>query len=506
MPRQRRSRCAVFASVCACAAALVVSAAGQQGEFAVQAKPPVEGAPPARLMPPIPAADDRPLPITLPAALRLANANPLDIAAAAERIRLAAAQLKRSRVLWLPSVSLGVDYFRHDGQLQDVAGEVFGTSKSTFQVGAGPSAVFALADAVYAPLAARQVVRARQADHQAATNDSLLAVAEAYISVQEARGTLAGAEDAARRAVELVRRAEGLAPELTPPVEASRARTELARRRQAVHAARAHWRTASAELNRLLRLDPAALVEPVEPPQMLLPLLDLETSVDELIPVGLTNRPELAAQQALVQGTLEQLRQERLRPLVPSVLLRGAATNPSGTLAGAYFGGGRNGNLSKFAARGDFDVQVLWEWQNLGLGNHARVKERQAEHRLSLIELFRIQDRVAAEVAQQHALARAAADRQREAEAGLKDAVDSADKNFEGMRQTKRVGNLNLLVIRPAEATAAVQALAQAYADYYGAVGDFNRAQFRLYRAMGHPAQSVMGQLGDCAEPGTAKP
>jgi hypothetical protein len=36
------------------------------------------------------------------------------------------------------------------------------------------------------------------------------------------------------------------------------------------------------------------------------------------------------------------LRQERLRPLIPSVLLRGASTNPAGTLAGGVFGGGRN--------------------------------------------------------------------------------------------------------------------------------------------------------------------
>ena len=48
-------------------------------------------------------------------------------------------------------------------------------------------------------------------------------------------------------------------------------------------------------------------------------------------------------------------------------------------------------------------------------------------------------------------------------------------------------------MIRPQEAVAAVQALAQAYNDYYGAVADYNRAQFRLYRALGHPAQMLLG-------------
>ena len=39
---------------------------------------------------------------------------------------------------------------------------------------------------------------------------------------------------------------------------------------------------------------------------------------DSLIPIGLTNRPELAARQALVQATLAKLKQERMRPLIPS--------------------------------------------------------------------------------------------------------------------------------------------------------------------------------------------
>jgi hypothetical protein len=58
---------------------------------------------------------------------------------------------------------LGVDYFRHDGQIQDVAGNVFGTSKSAFMLGAAPVAVFATTDAIFAPLAERQNVRAREA-------------------------------------------------------------------------------------------------------------------------------------------------------------------------------------------------------------------------------------------------------------------------------------------------------------------------------------------------------
>src|SRR5262249_30699262 len=148
---------------------------------------------------------------------------------------------------------------------------------------------------------------------------------------------------------------------------------------------------------------PATVVEPMEPPQLQVALIEPGRSVDELIPLALTSRPELAAQQALVQATLERLRAERLRPLIPSVLLRGSSTSVTGTLAGGYFGGGINDRMSNFGGRLDVDVQVVWELQNLGFGNCARIDERKAENRLSVLELFRLEDRVAAEVAQAHA-------------------------------------------------------------------------------------------------------
>src|SRR5262245_42250278 len=80
--------------------------------------------PAATLARPVPG--DRPLPINLATALQLSGARPLDIALASERTRAALAELERANVLWLPTLYLGVDYYRHDGQLQDVEGRVFG--------------------------------------------------------------------------------------------------------------------------------------------------------------------------------------------------------------------------------------------------------------------------------------------------------------------------------------------------------------------------------------------
>jgi outer membrane protein TolC len=452
-------------------------------------------APAAPFTPPAVAPEGRPLPINLPTALRLANVRAVDVAAAAERVRVAAAVLEQADVLWLPTVTVGGDYNRHDGRNQDTMGNVFDNSRSSMMLGVGtgigPAAVLNVGEAIFAPLVARQRLQAREADAQTASNDTLVAVSDAYFNVQQARGELAGAAEATRRTEDLVRRTRELAPALVPELETDRAEAELARRQQAEEVARERWMVASAELLRVLRLDPAAQVEPAEPPHLRVDLVDLRKPVDDLIPVGLLNRPELVSQQAEVRATLALLRQEKLRPLIPSLLLRGYSTPVTGTLAAGYFGGGTNNFVGNGGLRSDLDLQVLWQLDNLGLGNRARVHQREAEKRLALLELFRLQDRVAAEVTQAHARAVLAGRRVALAEREVRRARASADKNLLALGQSKVAGGQVQLLVRPQEAVAAVQALAQAYADYYGAVGDYDRAQFRLYRALGNPAQAL---------------
>jgi outer membrane protein TolC len=459
--------------------------------------------PPVAWSPPM--LEGKVLPINLPTALKLVNARTMDVAIASQRIQQANAQFDQAKYAWLPTITLGADYLRHDGRSQDSSGNIINPSRTSFMPGVGVNAIFTPADAIFAPLAARQIVRARQADFDTAANNTVLIVAEAYFTVQQARGDFVGAQVAVRHAEELLRRAEKLAPGLVPPVEAVRARTELARRKQAAHTAQERWQLASADLIRVLRLDASALIDPVEPPHLRVSLISFDHTIDTLIPVGLRNRPELASQQALIEATLQRMRQERLRPLIPSVVLKGTGSNPPASLSFGAFGGG-NDAMSKYGARGDVELQVYWELQGFGLVNRAKLKERQVDNQLALMEMFRLQDRIAAEIAQAHAQAKSAAARLGDAEAGLKDATDSVDKNFQGLSQTRRAGDLLILMIRPQEVIAAIQTLSQAYGDFYGAVADYNRAQFRLYRALGYPAQFITGYESSCLMPPTNTP
>ena len=304
---------------------------------------------------------------------------------------MAAAVLEQAQVLWLPTVTFGADYLYHAGPIQDVSNAVFNDSHSGLLVGGGSgignAAVISVTDAIFAPLAARQQVRARQADRQTASNDTLVAVSDAYFTVQQARGELAGAIEATRQTRRTSSRAPGSwLPEIVPELELFRVETELASRQKTELLARERWKVASAELLRLLHMDPSAQVEPVEPPQLLVELIDLKKPVIDLIPVALTHRPELASQQAQVQATLELLKQERWRPFLPNILLRGASTSPGGTLAGGWFF--RPPTVASPASAAMWDLQVLWNWTTSGSATSRRRTSARPRIALAVIELF----------------------------------------------------------------------------------------------------------------------
>ena len=461
----------------------------------------------------VPAATDRPLAINLATALYLSNARPLVIAFAQNSVEQAAAQLQRARVLWLPNLNAGVGYYHHVGEDQSSNGDMITDSKSSFAAGTGLTLGFGISDAIFLPLAARQQLSAREFEVQAARNDALATVATAYFDVQEARGRLAGNLDAVAKTEALEKQIRGLsgaggaAGGLVPQIEVDRVLALLDFLQQEATASRGAWQTSSARLNRVLRLHPGAVVVPLEPPQLQVTLIPPGGVVDDLIPVGLLNRPELAAQKALVRATLERLRQERLRPLLPSVVLQGGS-GPGGAFMFSAFQGGPNGQPIEGGGRFDVDVGVVWTLDNLGAGNRAVVRQRAAEQRHAILELFDTEDRVAEEVVTAHAQLETAAVRVGQTEADVREANITFAGTRIGLRETRGAGGLLELINRPQEAVAALQQLNQAYDAYFAAVNGYNRAQFQLYRALGYPARNVIYDhpIGELQNVDTSRP
>jgi outer membrane protein TolC len=446
-------------------------------------------------------AGEEVLPITFPAAMRLANARAWDIALAVQQLRIASAQLLGARVLWLPNIIGGVDYVHHDGPFQNYvsSGSLANTSFSSMYTGIAPLAIFGLTDAIFAPLAQRQVTRAEDANVQTATNDTLTSLAITYFDVVEARADLASIDDVVRRMEEMVRTTVVLAREgLVPDLEMARVRAALASAEEVRETARQRWRVASAEAARVMRLKPTVLVSPLESPWLRVTLIPPERTPDELIPLAIRNRPEMTYQDALVQAARHRVRQEKARPFLPIFLVRGAGTQVPFPMAFGAFGGGTGGSLSNFGVRSDFDLEAIWQVSNLGFGNRALIRQRVEERELARIDAYKVRDIVAKEVTQTWADLRSASRRVGQAERELDQALLSAKLNLKGMSETKRVaGNIRVLILRPLEVVVALQSLNQAYYDHFGAIADYNRAQFEMYRALGNPAQA----LGDDNKP-----
>ncbi len=196
-------------------------------------------------------------PISLAAALRLADARPLIVAAAQAGVWVAEAQLLRAKVLWIPTLNIGFDYLRHDGGGPDFnKGIMTAPSVNFFYGGAGMWGVLSGTDIIFQPLAARQYLNSAHWGIQYAKNEALLQTAMAYFSVHQYRGMYAGGLYVVERGHELVDRIANLSREFVPRVEVDRARNLLAELEQQTVYSRQEWRVASANLTQVLRLDP----------------------------------------------------------------------------------------------------------------------------------------------------------------------------------------------------------------------------------------------------------
>ncbi|HQU44678.1 MAG TPA: hypothetical protein VNH11_30125 [Pirellulales bacterium] len=474
---------------------------------------PLEVPPPAEVVHlelPKPEPGDLRFPINLATALRLADERPLVIAAAQATAWVAEARMQSAKTLWIPTLNLGFDYTRHDGLGPDTLNgynvpvgqnangqftpTTFGKPLSqniNFFYGGGAFFLMQYAtDMIFQPLAARQNLNAARWNIQTAKNDALLMTADAYFEVHKWRGSYAGAIDVVVKGRRLLAQIDELSRDLVPAVEVDRARNFLADMEQQAVMSRQNWRKSSADLTQVLRLDPRAVVEPLEPDHLQITLIDPGRSLDALMPIALSNRPEVASQKALVQAALVNIRREKMRPVLPIPMLNGFQT-PYEQLQFGVNGIGTGNSMNNWLWRDDFAPGMMFQLDSMGLGNAAMVKWMRGDASGAIVQLFRAQDMVAADVTRSQARLQSAAARVVQAERELRGALVNYAGNIEGLGQTKRFGNVLQQVFRPQEAIFSLKLLKLAYDHYWLTVAEYNQAQFRVYHALGYPAREL---------------
>jgi outer membrane protein TolC len=436
-----------------------------------------------------PPAPDGPFPngvaIDLTTALLLTTGQNPQVGFAEQRIQEAFAQVSLAEALWLPSLRAGANFNKHEGQIQDVVGQMIETSRGSVYTGMGAMAVgagspavpglyanFHLRDAVFQPRIARHVAGARMEASRATLNDTLLQTALAYTELHEAVLTYSVAEETLQNAHQLAgvtgefaRTGQGL------QADADRARVELSLRQIELRRAAENVRVASARLARLLSQNPEETLLPQEPTLAPIELVESDVPLADLVVTGLSNRPELAESQFLVGEAVQRMLRERAAPLVPSVLL------------GVSYGGNAGGlgrELDNFGDRLDFDVAAWWELRNLGLGERALRDEAASRVELARLRKVQVLDQVASEVAEAHAQVIERKAQIGFAQTGVEAAIESLRRNSQRIQEGEGL---------PIEVLQAIQALDQSRRQFVRAVADYNRAQFRLQRALGWPIQ-----------------
>jgi outer membrane protein TolC len=436
------------------------------------------------------------LPIDLPTALRLVDSANPTVAVARARVQEAFARQRQAEVLWLPNLQGGPSYVRHDGLLQNSSGLVFPVSKWNSFVGGGALMTFQVADALFEPLVARQLVQAESARAQSVSHNTQLDVALTYLDLLEVYGRLAVNAEILAYAEEMLRTAlvGRLAGLGKTPADTTRARTEVELRRTERIALETQAAEFSARLAQLLLLAPTVDVRPVEPTIVPVILISTDGPLEELVATGLLNRPELAESRSLVAAALAQWRKTRVAPFVPRLDVNYAA---------GHFGGGLHDETEQWGGRGDGAAQAVWELHNLGLGDLAQARAGRSRYNQANYHVAEVQAQVAAEVAVAAKTARA----RKASLEHAQNAVRQAEETWKRLYGGAFGMNVRERRYDPLEPLIAEQQVAAARNQFIHEIIEFNKAQFKLYTALGQPPlEALPGAISQPTEVTTIPP
>jgi outer membrane protein TolC len=416
------------------------------------------------------------LPVDLPTALRLTNANNPTIALARERVEEAYAAERQADVAWLPNLQGGPEYNRHDGRDQTTQGPIITVSKQNLFINGGATLDWNTSDILFGPLVAERLVEAQSAAARATSSEIQLSAAQAYLDLLQIQGALAVNADTLFHTNQMLVASENADQAgLTKTAgDINRARTEYDVRREEQLQLEGNLGVASARLAHLLLLRPTVMLKPADVQIVPITLVPEDSNPDELVATALSNRPEIQEGRAISAAAMARLRQAKLAPLLPHVDF---------TYFGGEFGGGVNSQMGDFGARSDGEVDIYWQLHNLGAGDVALARARAAQFSETNFQLAEIRAQVGEEVTA--AYRQVAANRR---------SLDSAQHAVRQAMETWRrlrlasygmTGKGNLY--DPLQPLIAERDLNQARTAYLNAVIGYNKAQFQLYWALGQP-------------------
>ena len=415
-------------------------------------------------------------PIDLATALRLAGAQNLDVAIARERVKEARALHEQARMQFLPWITPGIGYRRHDGNIQDVAGNVFDASKQSYTVGAALTAQLDFGDAIYKSLAARQLAKAAEESAEARRQEIVYAAATGYFELARAQGATGAAREGVRIAEDYAGQVrQAVAAGIAFKGDTFRAEVQVEKNRILLRQAEEQRQVAATRLAQTLRLPPSTDLVPQETELAPLSLIETNAALDTLVARALATRPELKQFAALRESASLFRAGTQYGPLVPTL---GAQVYYGG------LGGGMNDRLDNFDHTQDYWLGLSWKVGPGGLFDRSRLRAARSRERASELELEKARDEVIRQVVEAHTRSQSLADQL----ASAQRALSGAEQLLKYSRDRKEFGVGAVL-----EAVQAGQELTRARLDYLNTLADHNKAQYNAARAIGQLGQSEHG-------------
>jgi outer membrane protein TolC len=411
-----------------------------------------------------PPAPIRELPIGLDTVLRLAEEQNGQVALAREKLREAYADQDLAKSAWLPTVSAGTAYYRHEGGIQDFQGNLIQSSYGSMLAGVEVAGRLDPREAVFAQVNAERKVWQQKGELSRVSSETLLDAATTYIDLLTARSGEAITRRTLKDEEEMLAQARGLAqgePGSRFIVEGFEA--EVIGMRQAVVKLRQQGDAAALKLAYLLGIGPGVQLVPIDAKLIAVELIDPATPAEQLVSRALTNGPgvrELEGLLAVVSSAREKARGPgRFLPALEVRAVEGA------------FGAGPGGSLD-WANRFDLGVQARWSLTDLCTAGD---QQRLADSRIQQVHLAYedVRARLAAGV-----------EEARQASLSGRQEIDLVGEAVRHAEQGYHLSHKRLKDNVPGSTTVEVMGyihgLQSAYMNYVGVVSAYNKAQLRL--------------------------
>lgn len=407
--------------------------------------------------------------IDLPAALRLAGAQNLDIQLARERLNEAKASKQSAVEQFFPWIAPGISYHRRDGMAQAVpSGIISDNHFQSYSPGVSLGAQISLGDAIYNCLAAKQLVKASDQALESQRQDAILQAAQGYFDLVKGKALVEVVKEAIRVSQDYEQQLhEAVAAGIAFKGDELRVQSQTQHYRIALEQALEQERVAGVNLAQVLHLDSRVALTPQDDGLTPMVIFPTNVSMDSLVEQALRTRPELKQSQASIAAARETKNGAVYGPLIPSV---------GAQVFGGGLGGGPDGGPSNFGAEGDYTVGLSWRIGPGGMFDLGRVNSSKARLAAAQFTDSKLKDAVISQVVAGLVRVNSTAAQIRLAERNLATATET----FRLTRERKQFGVGIVL-----EDIQAQQAVTQARSDYVTAVAENDKTQYALSKAVG---------------------